>query len=60
MGLLVPDSVWERYRDRNILLMSAILENSGHKSGSNCSDHYDRFVALVNITRTNKSSKSGK
>jgi len=26
-------SFWGRKRDRKILLMSAILENSGHKSG---------------------------
>ena len=53
-------SVRGRKRVIKILLMSTTLENSGHKSGSNYSDHYDRFVAIVNITHTNKSSKSDK
>jgi hypothetical protein len=29
--------------------MSAILENSGHKSRDNCFNNLDRFVAKVNI-----------
>jgi hypothetical protein len=29
--------------------MSAILEERGHKSGGNCTNNLDRYVAKVNI-----------
>lgn len=35
----ISNSQWGRKRDRKILLMSAILENSGHKSGDDFSNN---------------------